>query len=205
MIRPYAMGGDWQLRALDADQRGHLGSPGRRGQSSPRRLDATDRRVITALFRDGRASLTEIAAHLDCSVSTARRRLNVLLERSALLLRCDVAQPLSGWPVSVWMWAHVPVDECDDVARRLVALPETRACLVLTGAPANFFYSVWVRSLEDVHRVEQLLRQIVPSLEILDRTVTLRFFKRMGRILDESGRSTESVPMDIWSDPVEAE
>ncbi|WP_241565986.1 Lrp/AsnC family transcriptional regulator [Prescottella agglutinans] len=203
VIRPYAMGGDWQLRALDADQRGQLDAHGRRGQSSLQPLDTVDRRLITALFHDGRASLTDIAARLDCSVSTARRRLNALLGRSALLLRCDVAQPLSGWPVSVWMWAHVPVDECDDVARRLVALPETRACLVLTGAPANFFYSVWVRSLEDVHRVEQLLRRIAPSLEILDRTVTLRFFKRMGRILDENGRSVESVPMDIWSDPVD--
>ncbi|WP_430334371.1 Lrp/AsnC family transcriptional regulator [Rhodococcus sp. ACT016] len=204
VIRPYALGGDWQLRALDADQRGHLGAPGRR-RSSSRPLDATDRRMIAALFRDGRASLTEIAAELDCSVSTARRRLNALLDRSAVLLRCDVAQPLSGWPVSVSMWAHVPVDECDDVARRLVALPETRACLVLTGAPANFYFSVWVRSLEDVHRTEQHMRQIVPTLTILDRTVALRYFKRMGRILDERGRSIASVPMDIWSDPVAGE
>ncbi|MCD7053089.1 Lrp/AsnC family transcriptional regulator [Rhodococcus sp. BH2-1] len=201
VIRPYALGGDWELRALDAHQRVHLGPSGRRGPSS-RPLDATDRRLIAALSRDGRSSLTEIAAELDCSVSTARRRLNALLDRTAVLLRCDVAQPLSGWPVSVSMWAYVPVDECDDVARRLAALPETRACLVLTGAPANFYFSVWVRSLADIHSTEQLLRQMVPSLAILDRTVALRFFKRMGRILDARGRSITSVPMDIWSDPV---
>lgn len=202
VIRPYAMGGDWQLRALDADQRAHLDGRGPRTTGTLRPLDPTDRALLGCLSRDGRASLTDIAAELGCSVSTARRRLGALLDRHSLLLRCDVAQPLSGWPVSVWMWAHVPVDECDAVARRLVELPETRACLVLTGAPANFFYSVWVRSLEDVHRLEQLLRRIVPSLEILDRTVTLRFFKRMGRILDDSGRSVEGVPMDIWSDPI---
>lgn len=201
VIRPYALGGDWQLQTLDADQRGHLDPHGQRGPASMRPLDAADRRVITTLFRNGRATLTEIAGELECSVSTARRRLNALLDRSALLLRCDVAQPLSGWPVSVSMWAHVPVDECDDVAQRLVSLPETRACLVLTGAPANLYFSVWVRSLADVHRMEHVLRRLVPSLAILDRTVTLRFFKRMGRILDEHGRSRESVPMDIWSDP----
>lgn len=202
VIRPYAMGGDWQLRALDSDQRAHLDGRGPRTTGTLRPLDDADRALIACLSRDGRASLTDLAAELGCSVSTARRRVRVLLERHSLLLRCDVAQPLSGWPVSVWMWAHVPVDECDAVAQRLIELPETRACLVLTGAPANFFYSVWVRSLEDVHRLEQLLRRTVPSLEILDRTVTLRFFKRMGRILDESGRSIEAVPMDIWSDPV---
>jgi len=201
VIRPYALGGDWQLQTLDADQRGHLEAHGQRGPMSMRPLDATDRSVIATLFRNGRASLTEIAAELGCSVGTARRRLHALLDRSALLLRCDVAQPLSGWPVSVSMWAHVPVDECDGVAQRLVALPETRACLGLTGAPANFYFSVWVRSLVDVHRIELLVRRVVPSLDILDRTVTLRFFKRMGRILDEHGRSRESVPMDIWSEP----
>lgn len=202
VIRPYAMGGDWQLRALDAEQRAHLDGRAPRTTGTLRPLADADRALIACLSRDGRASLTALAAELGCSVGTARRRLGGLLDRHSLLLRCDVAQPLSGWPVSVWMWAHVPVDECDAVARRLVELPETRACLVLTGAPANFFYSVWVRSLEDVHRLEHLLRRTAPSLEILDRTVTLRFFKRMGRILDESGRSVESVPMDIWSDPV---
>ncbi|CAM3110877.1 Lrp/AsnC family transcriptional regulator [Prescottella defluvii] len=202
VIRPYAVGGEWQLQALDADQRARMDGRGHRAGSALRPLDATDRALITTLFRDGRAPLTEIAAELDCSVSTARRRLNALLDRHALLLRCDVAQPLSGWPVSVWLWARVPVDECDDVARHLVARSETRACLVLTGAPANFFYSVWVRSVEDVHRVERSLRRTVPSLEIVDRSVTLRFFKRMGRILDGAGRSVECVPMDIWSDPV---
>ncbi|PTR24751.1 DNA-binding Lrp family transcriptional regulator [Rhodococcus sp. OK519] len=203
VIRPYAMGGDWQLRALDAEQRAHLDGRGPRASGTLRPLDDTDRALIACLSRNGRATLTDLAATLGCSVSTARRRVDALLDRHSLLLRCDVAQPLSGWPVSVWMWAHVPVDECDAVAQHLTALPETRACLVLTGAPANFFYSVWVRSLADVHRIEQLLRRTVPSLEILDRSVTLRFFKRMGRILDESGRSVECVPMDIWSDPVE--
>ncbi len=183
VIRPYAMGGDWQLLALDSDQRAHLDGRGPRTTGTLRPLDDADRALIACLSRDGRASLTDLAAELGCSVSTARRRcVSARAALAAAAVRRGTA--LSGWPVSVWMWAHVPVDECDAVAQRLIELPETRACLVLTGAPANFFYSVWVRSLEDVHRLEQLLRRTVPSLEILDRTVTLRFFKRMGRVLE---------------------
>lgn len=198
VVRPVALGGDWQMRALDAGQRGHFEARTRRA-APPRPLDATDRRLVTALCGDGRASLTDLAGVLDCSVSTARRRLRALQGRGTLRLRCDVAQPLSGWPVSVSLWAHVPVDECDTVTRLLADLPETRACLVLAGAPANVFHVVWVRSLDDVHRVEAHLRRIAPTLQVLGRSVTLRSFKRMGRILDEHGRSVGSVPMDIWT------
>ncbi|WP_137723126.1 Lrp/AsnC family transcriptional regulator [Prescottella subtropica] len=203
VIRPFALGGDWQVRALDVDQRGRLTASSRRGRSSLHPLDATDRKLMACLFEDGRASLTDLAERLGCSVSTARRRLDALLGRNALL-RCDIAQPLSGWPMSVSMWARVPADDCDDVGRRLVALPETRACLALTGAPANLYHSVWVRSLGDVHRVEATLRRTAPTLDIVGRTVTLRTFKRMGRILDEYGRSVETVPMDVWAAPVSA-
>ncbi len=203
VIRPYALGGDWQVRALDGEQRGRLTPPARRGRAPLHPLDDTDRRLLACLFDDGRAPLTDIAVRLGCSVTTVRRRLTALLGRNALL-RCDIAQPLSGWPISVSVWARVPVDDCTDVGRRLVALPETRACLALAGAPANFYHSVWVRSLDDVHRVERTLRHLVPSLDIQGRTITLHTVKRMGRILDDHGRSVEAVPMDIWADPVSA-
>ena len=75
VIRPYAMGGDWQLQALDADQRAQMDARGQRAASPPRPLGEADRALIRALFQDGRTPLTDIAAEVDCSVSTARRRL----------------------------------------------------------------------------------------------------------------------------------
>ncbi len=38
------------------------------------------------------------------------------------------------------------------------------------------------------------------QLKIIDRLVVLRTVKRMGRLLDESGRAVEVVPINLWDD-----
>ncbi|WP_246098086.1 Lrp/AsnC family transcriptional regulator [Rhodococcus spelaei] len=204
VTRPYAVGGDWRLRSLDAEQRAHLGSSGRAGSRMLRPLDETERQLVRRLCVDGRTSLTDLAAGLGRSVSTVRRRLQTMVASGSVVFRCDVAQPLSGWPVSLWVWGRVPADESESIARKLVTLPETRACMAMTGGSTNFLYCTWLRSLDNAQRLEQLLAERTPSLRIVDRTVALGFTKRMGRLLDSAGRSTGVVPMDVWSDPVEA-
>lgn len=42
-----------------------------------------------------------------------------------------------------------------------------------------------------------------PGLAVVDRLVTLRPVKRMGRLLDEDRRAVGAVPMDVWADPLE--
>jgi hypothetical protein len=42
----------------------------------------------------------------------------------------------------------------------------------------------------------------VPNLTVVDRLITLRTVKRMGRLLDEDGRAIGAVPMDVWTDPL---
>lgn len=202
VTRIYAQGGDWRLRALDARQRARLATAGN-GHAAPasRLLTEHDRRLMTRLCVDGRTSLADLASDTGVSVSTARRRLHALLTSGDLVLRCEVAQPLSGWPVCAGVMAHVPGDARDIIAQQLSALPETRLCVAVTGGKANLYYGAWLRSLEDVQQLEYKLAEQVPRLTILDRVVVLRFVKRMGRILDADGRSTEVVPMDIWSDP----
>lgn len=202
--RFFAMGGDWQVRALDADQRAQLGSGLALPSRSPRSLSESERELIRILCADGRTSLTELAEEVGYSVSTVRRRLAALRVNRSVVFRCEVAQPLSGWPVSAWLWASVPTTELESVSRKLIALPETRTCVALTGSSVNLLHSVWVRSVEDVQRIEQQLAERIPTMRILDRSIALGFFKRACRLLDESGRSRGSVPVDVWSDPVAA-
>lgn len=199
----HSQAGEWRLRALDAEQRARLERGKRESSGTRREISIDDRRLIMLLGADGRASLTDLAAALDLSVSTVRRRLTGLLASGDLVLRCEVAQSLSGWPVSTWIWAHVPPDDRTTVPSLLNALPEIRACLGLTGGSANLCFNVWLRSLHDARRLEALLARTVPNLTVLDRAVVLRFVKRMGRILDPAGRSVRAVPLDIWSDPAQ--
>ncbi|MFM9370636.1 Lrp/AsnC family transcriptional regulator [Streptomyces sp. Da 82-17] len=202
----HAQGGDWRPRALDPRQRARLaadGGPERATAAGARRLTAQDRELMLRLCADGRAPLTSLADELGVSVSTVRRRLQALVAGGDLELRCEVAQPMSGWPIATWLLAEVPGAEREDIARQLAELPETRVCLGLTGSRGNLSYSAWLRSLDDAERLEQLLAQRFPRLVVLDRAVVLRFVKRMGRLLDPVGRSVGVVPMDVWSDPFE--
>jgi DNA-binding Lrp family transcriptional regulator len=198
----FAQGGDWRLQALDARQRAvlMLDRPGR--PPSRRTLTAQDRQLILRLGADGRTTLTDLAGELGVSVSTVSKRLAALHASHDLALRCEVAQPLCGSPVSIWIWARAPVDERETLPTALTGVPEIRACLGLTGGTANLFISVWLRSLLEARTLEAQLTRAVPRLRILDQTVVLRFVKRMGRILDPAGRSVAVVPMDTWSDPV---
>ncbi|MFI6288204.1 Lrp/AsnC family transcriptional regulator [Streptomyces sp. NPDC051018] len=174
------------------------------GGPTVRPLPATDRHLIRLLSRDGRASLTELAAELGCGIGTVRRRLRSMVAERSVLLRCDVAQPLSGWPVPVTLWAQVPAGQRDTIAKDLTTVPETRSCAIMTGGSGNFHYGAWLRSLDDTHRLELLLAERYPALRITARMVTLGFVKRAGRLLDDAGRSIGTVPMDVWFDPVEA-
>ncbi|MDA3626956.1 Lrp/AsnC family transcriptional regulator [Saccharopolyspora sp. WRP15-2] len=199
----HAQGCDWQLGTLDADQRGQLGTGDRNRQASRgRELTELDKQLIRHLGADGRRSLTALADDVGLSISTVRRRLDDLLTSKDLILRCEIAQSLSGWPVTTWLWGQVPADDREVVPALLRAVPEIRACASLTGSKANLCISVWTRSLEDTRALESRVARLVPQFAVLDRTVVLRFVKRMGRVLDPLGRTTRVVPMDIWADPV---
>lgn len=202
VTRPYSIGGDWRLGSLTPGQRARL-DPGSRpalGRQITRPLSDVERELVRALSVDARTTLTDLADRVGCSVSTVRRRLKLMTESGSVEFRCDVAQPLSGWPVSISLWARLPSDQAPKVAHALVGLAETRACIGLTGGASNLLVIAWLRHLEDTDRLEHVLAERIPALRIVDRTITLAAVKRMGRLLDEQGRAVDVVPVDIWSD-----
>ncbi|WP_233225834.1 hypothetical protein [Amycolatopsis sp. CA-126428] len=86
-----------------------------------------------------------------------------------LSLRCEVAQPSTGWPVAA-----------------------------TTGAD-NLVMTLWLRSLGDVQRLEAELAGKLPALTLTDRAVTLHAARQMGCLLDDTGRITDVVPIDPWA------
>ncbi|MCI2420742.1 AsnC family transcriptional regulator [Saccharopolyspora sp. K220] len=194
----YSEGGHWRLDALSPRQRAELA---RHALKRTRQgvVTEADRDLLVALSTEGRRSVAELAALTDTSVSTARRRLRRLIDGGLMSIRCEVAQSLTGWPVSAIFWANVPPDELSEVGRRLAKLPEIRFCAAVTGEH-NLVMIVWLRSPEDGQRLEEYLAAHLPSLSLAERAITLRQLKRQTRLLDDLGRSIEIVPADPWAE-----
>ncbi|HET6704881.1 Lrp/AsnC family transcriptional regulator [Amycolatopsis sp.] len=189
----YGEGNHWRLDALSPQQR--VPGPPKAG-NRPVWNDGY-REVLRALG-DGRSPAADIAARTASSGSTVRRRLTEMIGGGLLSLRCEVAQPITGWPVAATFWARVPPNELHRTATALTELPEVRLCAATTGAD-NLVMTLWLRSLGDVQRLEAELAGKLPALTLTDRAVTLHAAKRMGCLLDAAGRITDVVPIDPWA------
>ncbi|TDD80549.1 Lrp/AsnC family transcriptional regulator [Saccharopolyspora karakumensis] len=194
----FGEGEHWRLNALSPAQRAELARHalprGRQGV-----LTEQDRDLMVALSVDARRSVAELAAVTGASVSTARRRVARLVDQGLVSIRCEVAQSLTGWPVSAIFWANVPAGQLAEVGRALAKVPEVRFCAAVTGEH-NLVMIVWLRSPEDCQHVEERLAADFPSLSLAERAITLRQPKRQSRLLDDWGRCTEVVPTDPWAE-----
>ncbi|MFJ4840657.1 Lrp/AsnC family transcriptional regulator [Streptomyces sp. NPDC088746] len=199
----YAEGSAWRLRSLTPAQKKALTGSRRSTRDQGGTPSGNHRALMLALGEDGRASLTDLAAGLDVSVNTVSRRLKRLIDSGSLVLRCDLAPPLSGSPVSVTFFASVASEHLTSTARAIARFPEIRLCVGVAG-PQNLLATAWVASLVDVHLLEVRLASALPHLRIADRSVCLRRTKHVGRLLDEQGRARGFVPVDIWADSAEA-
>lgn len=189
----HRQGSGWRLRALDAEQRTALESLRVPSASGGRRDPPPGAwPLVEGLAHDGRATAAELARTSGRNPATVRRQLTRLLDSGMLQFRCEVAQLASQWPILCGWHARVPIAEHERTAEALSTLPELRLCLSTTGA-TNLYFSVWARSLPDLLRIERLLGERLPWLELAESTVTLRTLKRMGWMLGPDGRCTGDV------------
>jgi len=197
----YTQGAGWRLDALSPDQQTQI------QQSIPAPLRSVsiprghDRDLLLACIANGRRSAVELAELVGSSPTTVRRRLDRLVRGGLASFRCEVANGIAGWPISATFWANVPPETLSETARAIAALPQVRLCAAVTGGAANMIVTVWLRSLGDSQRLEDLLSSKVPGLSIHDRAIALRIPKRVGWMLDEAGRALSVVPIDPWHDP----
>ncbi|MFE2937971.1 Lrp/AsnC family transcriptional regulator [Streptomyces sp. NPDC059255] len=190
-------GSQWRLRSLDSTQSARIEAAlppvHRAAPVAGAGWDSLDAHLLELLSTDGRMSLRELSARTDAGVSTVRRRLHSLLA-SRLNLRCDLARPLSGWPLSAVYFASVPGKYLDETSRILAGVREVRSCFIAAG-PHTLVIDVWLRALSDVHAFEAHLSRQLPRLTVNDRSVVLRTVKHMGRLLDHDGTCVGVVPL----------
>ena len=91
------------------------------------RLSVAEEAVARVLVEDPRISIADLAKTLDVSTTTAGRRLDAVL-RAQPVLRCEVAQSLSGWPVHATFFFRCPADKVNLTGRSLAKLREVARC-----------------------------------------------------------------------------
>ena len=201
----YRDGSHWRLGARSREgSSGSVPTPHPTSSSRPTvlpHLQAVDRKILVQLGLDGRSSYASLAANAEVSEATVRRRVVRLLSSGGVLLRAEVAAHPAGWPVPVILSVDAPTSGLVETAREIARLRQVRLCATLAGTPP-IIVSAWLRNIEAIHDFETTLVEAVPSITVVDRLITLRTVKRMGRLLDEDGRAVAAVPMDIWTDPL---
>jgi DNA-binding Lrp family transcriptional regulator len=200
----YRDGSGWRLGALPPEAMTALPSRAEDGTagSAASPLLPGDRAILMQLGLDGRSSYRSLAAAAGVSEATARRRTSRLLRTGTVLLRAEVAGPLAGWPVLVILSLDAPSSRLEETARAVSRLAQVRLCATLAG-PRPLVVAAWLHEVAEIHRFELLLARTLPGITVVDRLITLRPVKRMGRLLDEDGRAVGAVPMDVWADPLD--
>ncbi|RAN72821.1 AsnC family transcriptional regulator [Bacillus sp. SRB_336] len=189
--RQHFNGSSWRLNVLSRAQQQQMRQLVRT-EHVPGPLPQSHRDLVPFLARDGRATAAAMARELGRTPATVQRQLNKVLGSGALSLRCDMAQPLSGYPVTCQWFAKVPAGQHEAAAATLRRLRNVRFIASTTG-PSNFTIIMWLRSVADVMDVELTLVQNIPGIELRESVVMLACAKRVGRKLRPDGTALEAV------------
>jgi Lrp/AsnC family leucine-responsive transcriptional regulator len=130
-----------------------------------RSLDDIDRKILTALQRDGRMSMADLAAEVGLSPSPCARRVG-LMEVAGVIARyvAVVDQKAVGLPVSVFVSIKLSSqreEALNAFGRAIANWPEVLECYLMTG-PRDYLLRVVA---EDLGAYERFLKQKLTRLD----------------------------------------
>ena len=130
-------------------------------------LDATDKRILGVLQKDGRVTLADLASQVSLSPSPCLRRIR-FLEKAGFISRyvAVLDQGKVGLPVSVFV--SVKLDRqreegLEKFAKAIARWPEVLECYLMTG-PRDYLLRVVVA---DVAAYETFLKQKLTRLDAI--------------------------------------
>ncbi len=123
-------------------------------------MDSTDQRLIAALRRDGRASLSHLAGLLNLSRTTVRTRIEKLQQQGEILgftvlLKGDTPQAA----VRGLMMLEIEGHGSDRIRHQLIGIPAIEAVHATNGR-WDMIVEIGTDSLEDLDKVLAQIRRI---------------------------------------------
>ena len=120
-------------------------------------IDDTDRRILLALVDEPRASIAALADRLGLARNTVQSRV-ASLEQRQVLRNYDrrLHGAAIGYPLTVFMAAHVDQPRITEVAAALAEIPEIIQAHSLSGQ-ADVLLRLLCKDTDDLYRVTQLV------------------------------------------------
>jgi len=116
-------------------------------------LDATDRRIVDSLVKDGRLSIRTLAQNLHISRANAYARLERLISAGVIRgFRADVDPTALGLSTSAFLTINLRQGEWRDVSSRLTAIPGI-VHIALVGGDFDVIALVRARDNADLRRI----------------------------------------------------
>lgn len=140
-------------------------------------LDATDRRILTVLQRDGRITNAELAEQVNLSPSACHRRTQRLEEAgyiSAFVALLDPKKLGRNTTVFVEITLEGQAEELLDAFERAVArIPDILECHLMAGT-ADYMLKMMVEDTEDYARIHRQHLSRLPGVRQMQSSFTLR-------------------------------
>jgi Lrp/AsnC family transcriptional regulator for asnA, asnC and gidA len=140
-------------------------------------MDTLDRKIISRLESNGRASNAQIARDVGVSEGTVRRRLKRLIEESIITVVALPDPGKLGYNSEAIIGVQVDPDQVDAVAERLSSLKHTRWVAVTTGTYDVFAWA----TLTTAEALGIFLREevgVIPGVRRTETFVNLAVTKR---------------------------
>ncbi|MFJ4028564.1 Lrp/AsnC family transcriptional regulator [Paenarthrobacter sp. NPDC089989] len=193
----YRQASEWRSGTLEP-ARARLVSTESRSAPAGYSPDPLDAALLEELANDGRASWAELGAACGVSPQTARRRVERFLAAGYMTLRCDSSTAANRGLREVTLMLNVPAQYVDDVGRYFATQTNCRLSAQVLGTQ-NLVVTLWVRDYLEAQAYERDLAERAPGSSVISRQAVVRTYKRLGHLLDESGRSTGVVPLPLWT------
>jgi DNA-binding Lrp family transcriptional regulator len=142
----------------------------------------TDRDLLIALQRDGRASQADLAAATGWSPGTVARRLAALQASGAIFFDIEINDRLFGVTTQAILWASVAPAHLDRVATAL-AQHEELAFVAATTGPTNLVAHVLCTDPVDLHHYLTHRLGALEAIQSLETAPVLRTLKSSSPIL----------------------
>jgi DNA-binding Lrp family transcriptional regulator len=141
------------------------------------RVDALDRKILAALQREGRLTLTDLAGRISLSVSRCQRRLRELESRGALRgYYADVDPAAVGLGFTAIVFVTMHQEDQATVAEfetQVAAIPQIVAAQRLFGEP-DYLLRVVAADLDSYRRLYDEHLASLPGVQRLTSTLVMK-------------------------------